>query len=66
MMFDNCKKCGCSRFECKRCINNEFYRHVDDKIKMKDNMKIIRNRSLISLSIITHNTKKEGDNSNDQ
>ena len=40
--MDNCKNCGCTRFECKHCIAQEYYRHVDDKIKMKRNCKTIR------------------------
>lgn len=44
--FDNCKKCGCTYFECNNCNNNEFYRHVDDKDQMKENMKIIRKKGV--------------------
>ena len=44
IIFDNCKRCGCSHFECRNCKNNEFYRQVDDKDKMKENMKIIRTK----------------------
>jgi len=43
-LFDSCKNCGCTSFECRNCYNNEFYRHIDDKIKMKSNMKIIKSR----------------------
>ena len=41
-IFDKCKKCGCTSFECRHCNNNQFYRHIDNKTKMKKNLKIIR------------------------
>ena len=49
--LDNCKKCGCSNFECKNCKNHEFFRHVDDKKRMRLNLKIIRNIGLPILII---------------
>lgn len=51
-LFDKCKKCGSSRYECKRCFENEFYRHIDDKNKMKSNMSIIRNRRFMFLNTL--------------
>lgn len=45
-IIDSCKNCDCTTFECKHCHINEFYRHNDDKIKMKSNLKTIRNRGL--------------------
>jgi hypothetical protein len=39
---DPCKKCGFTLFECRHCNDHEFYRHKDDKIKMKANFKEIR------------------------
>jgi len=45
-LYDNCKKCGCSSFECKHCNNHEFYRHIDNKKRMRLNLKIIRNKGL--------------------
>lgn len=41
-LIDKCKRCGCLTLECQYCIDNRFYRHIDDKIKMKNNLKIIR------------------------
>ena len=46
-LFDKCKNCGCTSFECRHCKFREFYRHIDDKTKMKSNMKIIRNLNII-------------------
>lgn len=40
-LIDRCKGCGCLTLECVYCINNIFYRHIDDKVKMKQNLKII-------------------------
>ena len=58
MNFDNCKKCGSSALECRFCINSQFYRHIDDKEKMKKNLKIIRNqRTIIFLTIWNENYK---------
>lgn len=45
-LLDNCKKCGCSSFECKNCNNHEFYRHIDDKKRMRLNLRIIRKKGL--------------------
>jgi len=41
-LIDKCKNCGCNLYECKRCLNREFYRHIDDINKMKENTKIIK------------------------
>ena len=48
----SCKKCGCYIFECKYCHLNEYYRHIDDKIKMKENLKTIRNRGILGNILI--------------
>ena len=45
-LYDNCKKCGCNSFECKHCNNNEFYRHIDNKKRMRLNLSIIRKKGL--------------------
>lgn len=42
ILFDKCKNCGCTQLEHKYCSNNQFYRHIDDKNKMKKNLEIIR------------------------
>ena len=44
--LDNCKNCDCLSLECKYCKQREFYRHIDDKKKMKSNLKLIRKRRL--------------------
>lgn len=54
----DCKGCGCTYFECKSCENNDFYRHIDDKIKMKANLKTIRERG----TVIWKSIKELGDN----
>lgn len=42
--IDPCKKCGCTLFECRHCDDHDYYRHIDDKVKMKANFKAIRER----------------------
>ena len=49
--LDNCKKCGCSNFECKNCNNHEFYRYLYDKKRMRLNLRIIRNKGLPIITI---------------
>ena len=53
ILYDKCKRCGSTSFECRHCHSQEFYRHSDNKKKMKTNMKIIRKKGLIQLEIIT-------------
>jgi len=45
-LFDKCKDCGCTSFECRNCNFQEFYRHIHNKIKMKENMSKIRSKEL--------------------
>lgn len=41
-IIDNCKNCGCTQLEHNYCTNNNLYRHIDDKEKMKQNLKSIK------------------------
>ena len=41
-LFDKCKGCGCLSLECNYCFENSFYRHIDDKTKMKKNLEVVR------------------------
>ena len=41
-LLDNCKYCGSTSLECKYCKNQDFYRFIENKKKMKANLKIIR------------------------
>ena len=60
-LIDKCKKCGCTTLECSYCSNNTFYRHIDDKSKMKNNLKLIRNVKAeflrINIEILTNRSK---------
>jgi len=42
--FDQCLNCGCTKFECKKCFNNEFYRDEGDQKKLRFNIEIIKKR----------------------